>query len=193
MLAATLRLDPANLLELAERLEGEGLLAPVNVTVLDLRHDLIRRAVVRRMSPAAQLGLRRLLVDELADDERFVIAAADQMLHCGNLLEDELIDRHDRTVASAIERLMAEAEYTAARGLAERYLAIVGGGRGVPHAAEATLRAATALIANGESAAGRATLLGLIDQARAGDDQMILADAILAMGPLTLGARGVTR
>ena len=57
------------------------------------------------------------------------------------------------------------------------------------HARQATLRAATALIATGEAGNGRATLGQLIEQARASDDQLLLADAILAMGPLMLGKR----
>ena len=93
VLAATCELDPSTLLELAERLEGEGLLAPVTITALDLRHDLIRRSIARRLSPAVQLGLRRRLVSELAHDERFVIAAADQLVQCGDLIEDELVER----------------------------------------------------------------------------------------------------
>jgi hypothetical protein len=189
VMSAACELDPSSLLELAERLEGEGLLAPVSVTALDLRHDLIRRSVARRLSPAVQLNLRRRLVRELAHDERFVIAAADQLVRCGDLLEDELVERRDRVVADAIERLMAQAEYAAARGLAERYLATSDGAGDSAVAREAILKAAAALIANGDAANGRARLLGLIDRARESDDHVVLADAVLAMGPLKLGAR----
>jgi DNA-binding SARP family transcriptional activator len=189
VLSATCELDPSSLLELAERLEGEGLLAPVSVTSLDLRHDLIRRSIAKRLSPAVQLNLRRRLVRELAHDERFVIAAADQLVRCGDLLEDELVERRDRTVADAIERLLAQAEYAAARGLAERYLAVADGSGDSAPGREAILRSGMALIANGDAANGRARLLGLIDSARASDDHVVLADAILAMGPLKLGAR----
>ena len=116
VLASACGLDAAAVLELAERLEVDGLLAPVTSTKLDLRHELVRRAVVRRLSPATQLDLRRRLVRRLAgDDPRFVVAYADQLLRCGDLLDERAAsDRRDRAVAEAIDRLMDDAEY--ARG-----------------------------------------------------------------------------
>ena len=187
VLAGALGHDPADVLELAERLEDEGLLAPVASSVIGLRHDLIARAVDGQMSRAVELTLRRRLVVELARYERFLIRYADQLLRCGDLLDDDQLEQRDRAVADAIQRLLIQVESAAARELADRYLGSTAGTG--PSALEARLQAATALIATGDVTGGRATLMPLIDEARPSADRRLLADAILAAGPLTTGGR----
>ena len=121
----------------------------------------------------------------LARDDRFVVAYADQLLRCGELLQGAQIAHRDRAVAAAIERLLHDVEYATAAGIAERYLDLPAG-RG-SRALAARLAAATALIASGDVGRGRSTLLAVVDEARAAGDQHVLADAILAAGPLTTG------
>jgi DNA-binding SARP family transcriptional activator len=187
--AAVIGRDAAALLRLAERLADDGLLAPVTPIALDLRHDLIRRAVQRQLASGTELALRRRLVRALAVDQRHVVAYADQLLRLGDLLDDDQLEARDRAVGDAIERLMLEAEYVAARDLADRYLDLSTARHDAPTALEARLRVVTALIATGDVRAGRARLATLIEQAGAVGDDRVLADAILAMGPVATGGR----
>ncbi len=172
-------------LEVAERLVAEGLVSPHTGATMDLRHDVVRNIVRNQLTPTSEVVARDALLRGLARDDRFVVAYADQLLRCGELLQGAQIAHRDRAVAAAIERLLRDVEYATAAGIAERYLDLPAG-RG-SRALAARLAAATALIASGDVGRGRSTLLAVIDEARATGDQLVLADAILAAGPLTTG------
>ena len=146
-----------------------------------------RRRSQRRAESAdadARVGRPRRCCEGSRDD-RFVVAYADQLLRCGEPLQGAQIAHRDRAIVAAIERLLHDVEYATAASIAERYLDLPAG-RG-SRALAARLAAATALIASGDVGRGRATLLAVIDEARITGDQLILADAILAAGPLTTG------
>ena len=177
--------DVPELLEIAERLLAEGLVAAPTDAMLDLRHDVVRHVVRHQLTPTSEVAARDGLLRGLARDDRFVVAYADQLLCCGELLQGAQIAHRDRAVAAAIERLLHDVEYATAAGIAARYLDLPAG-RG-SRALAARLAAATALIASGDVGRGRSTLLAVIDEARATGDQLVLADAILAAGPLTTG------
>ena len=177
---------PAEVLERAERLLDEGLVGPVVNGDLDLRHDLVRRAVERHVSPTTELACRRLLIEALARHPRAVVAYADQLLRAGDWVDDAR--ERARAVAAAIRRQLDDADYVGAGRMAVRYLDMTGEPVAIDDLA-ASLQAATALIASGDAARGRATLVRLREPARSSGDLELLADTILAMGPLMTGGR----
>jgi DNA-binding SARP family transcriptional activator len=185
-LATACRCPAAEILERAERLGDEGLVGPVVDGMLDLRHDLVRRAVERHLASGAQLDSRRALIAALAGQPRSIVAYADQLLRAGELLDTgpELA----RAVAASIRRQLDDTDYVGAGRTATRFLELGIAPAGA-EALEAHLQAATALIATGDVGRGRATLLDLRVPARASGDLGILADTILAMGPLMTGGR----
>jgi DNA-binding SARP family transcriptional activator len=189
VLAACLECRSLEVLQLAHDLAAEGLLAPVAAGVLDLRHDIVRRALEAELAPATTLARRHELVDQLVGDERHVVMLADQLLRGGEMLDPALASHLDEAVSASIDRLLLEVEYTAAGRLAGRYLDATTGRPSGADGLSARLKAATALIAVGDVARGRSTLVRLLDQARVCGDDRVLADAVLAMGPLSTGRR----
>ena len=186
VLAAASSALPGEVLERAERLLDEGLVGPVVNGDLELRHDLVRRAVERHVSPTTELTCRRMLIEALAHHPRTVVAYADQLLRAGDWVEDA--SERARAVAAAIRRQLDDADYVGAGRMAVRYLDLAGEPVGTDDLA-ASLQAATALIASGDAARGRATLMRLREPARSSGDVELLADTILAMGPLMTGGR----
>jgi DNA-binding SARP family transcriptional activator len=186
VLAGVLGRGPMEVLELAERLVAEGLVAPIVGTTLDLRHEMVRRALEAELPAALAAQRRHELAHELCRDDRHVVMLADQLLRGRDLLDHELAARVDDAVADAIDRLLLQVEYAAAADLAVRYL---DGANGGPGGLSARLKAATALLATGDVARGRSTLTRLVHQARDCGDDSALADAILAVGPLSTGWR----
>jgi hypothetical protein len=180
--------DATDVLALAERLGAEGLLARAVGGTLDLRHDLVRRAVEGELAPARVAQRRHELAHQLVGDERHVVMLADQLVRGRDLLEPALAAGLDDAVADAIDRLLLEVEYAAAARLAVRYLDGASGPLG-PSGLSARLKAATALLATGDIARGRSTLTRLLQQACDCGDDRVLADAILAVGPLSTGRR----
>jgi DNA-binding SARP family transcriptional activator len=186
VLAGVLGRSPMDVLELAEQLVAEGLLAPVVGTTLDLRQEMVRRALEGELPAALVAQRRHELVRQLVGDERDVVMLADQLLRGRDVLEPGLVARLDDAVADAIDRLLVEVEYAAAADMAVRYLDVAGSG---PCGLSARLKAATALLATGDVARGRSVLTRLLQQARDCGDDRGLADAILAVGPLSTGRR----
>ena len=177
------------MLERAERLVAEGLAAPVGPGGLDLRYKVVRRAIERQLPPAVEMTRRQSLVRALAKDERCIVALADQLLRSGHLLQDHQISQRDEAVASAIDQMLLELNYPTAAQLAERYLDAVSGPPTGSIALRAHLKAAMALNAVGNIGRGQSILTQLREQARAAGDHGVLADAILATGPLTTARR----
>lgn len=186
VLAGVLGRCPTDVLQLAERLVAEGLLGPIVGTTLDLRHELVRRALEAGLPAAVVAQRRHQLAHALSGDDRYVVMFADQLLRGRDLLDAELAARVDDAVAGAIDRLLLQVEYAAAADMAVRYLDAANGG---PGGLSARLKAATALLAAGDVARGRSTLTRLLQQARDCGDDRALADAILAVGPLSTGWR----
>jgi hypothetical protein len=186
VLAGALGRSPMDVLELADQLVAEGLLAPVVGNALDLRHEMVRRAVEAELPATLVAQRRHELACQLVDDERHVVMLADQLLLGRGLLEPVLAARLDDAVADAIDKLLLEVEYGAAAEMAVRYL---DGATGGPCGLSARLKAATALVATGDVARGASTLTRLRQDARDCGDDRALADAILALGPLTTGRR----
>jgi DNA-binding SARP family transcriptional activator len=189
VLAGALGSAPMAVLELAEGLAADGLLAPVVDSVLDVRHEVVRQTIERQLNAADALARRQELIRHLVADGRQVVMLADQLVRGGDLLEPALAARIDAAVGAAIDRLMLEVEYRAAGDLAARYLDTTAGRSTGPEGLSTRLKAATALIAVGDVARGRPTLLRLLEQARESGDARVLADVILATGPLSTGRR----
>ncbi len=189
VLAGVLDRTPLDVLAMAEHLGAEGLVAPATIGTLDLRHEMVRRTLERDLTPAVALARRHELVHQLVDDDRHVVLLADQLVRGGDLVEPALAAHLDHSVAAAIDRLLFDVEYAAAARLAAAYLDVVADRPVGPDGLSARLKAATALIAVGDVARGRSTLVRVLAQARDGGDDRVLADAILAMGPLSTGRR----
>jgi DNA-binding SARP family transcriptional activator/DNA-binding Lrp family transcriptional regulator len=187
VLAAAAGCSPSEVLERGERLAAEGLVR-TGGGQLDLRHDAVRAAVARQLAPGREAAARRDLVRELAKDPRAVVSYADQLLRSEELLAEHADDR-DPAVVRAIGLLLADVEFAAAARLATRYLAVAPDPAPGTAALAAHVAAATALIATEDVARARSILLQLLGPVRASGDLPLLADAILAMGPLTTGRR----
>ncbi len=189
VLAAALDQEPIVVLELAGRLATDGLVAPIVADTVDLRHELVRRIIDEQSTPAGSLARRLELARHLAGDRRYVVMLADQLLRGGVLLDASLAALVDGVVADAIERLLLDVEYRTAADLATRYLDGALEPTTDPCALTARLKAATALIAVGDMARGRSTLARLLEPARQCGDDQVLADALLAVGPMSTGSR----
>jgi hypothetical protein len=129
------------------------------------------------------------LIAQLARDPRYVVRLADQYLRLGDLLDVEgQVDR-DRAIAAAIERLLTQLDYSGARRIAVRFLDLVGDSAVPPGGLAARLKAVTALIADGDVERGRLLLGPLTELALRSGDARLLADAMLALGPVAIGGR----
>ena len=90
--------------------------------------------------------------------------------------------------------LLAAGADGSALDAARRYVAEAGGGDGGRRSVKARLTAATLLLSSSATSANGMALLGVAEeQARALDDAELIADAVLARGPVDTGGRHARR
>jgi len=173
--------------EQVDAMVGAGLLVPdEGADRFAFRHPVVARAVVDDIGPALRPRLHAALGRALdAADPSAAVARAEHLLAAQSVVE---LGTVHESMHTALRRLLVRGWYEEAATLGRRYLSELS--RSPDVSAEeltARLTAATALLAVGDTVAGGALLDEAAGAAHALGHPELLADAVLARGPL--GAR----
>jgi hypothetical protein len=147
-------------------------------------------AIARATTPAS---LRRSVSRALVDEPE--VRRREPGLVFGLLLDEGVADPADATVLDevyvAVARdLVAAGAVVAALDATERFLAVAGNGAATPAAVSARLVAANVLLTSAQTASTGIALLELVEaRAHAFDQPELIADAMLARGPIDTGGR----